>query len=133
MKKLMVCILFVLCIGLDFSTAFAGDCYSDMVVRRWVEERDRAEEQVVQAWAKGASPEQFAPGVAIILSNEFYICSKCRDDSEFLKQKLHILNKGTDAKVETVPAMILEQLIGDQILSPYRQFPAGRRKGVAKR
>ena len=82
MKRLMVCVLFVLCIGLDFSTALAGDCYSDMVVRRWIEERDKAEERVVQAWAKGASPEQFASGVAIILSNEFYICSKCRDDSE---------------------------------------------------
>ena len=133
MKKLIVYVLVVSCIGLNLSVAFAGDCYSDMVVRRWVEERDRAEERVVQAWAKGASSEQFAPGVAIILSNEFYICSKCRDDREFLKQKLHILNKGTDAKVETVPAMILEQLIGEQILSPWRQFPSDRRKGVAKR
>ena len=133
MKRLMVCVLFVLCMGLNLSTALAGDCYSDMVVRRWIEERDRAEERVVQAWAKGASPEQFAPGVAIILSNEFYICSKCRDDSDFLKQKLHVLNKGTDAKVETVPAMILEQLIGNQMLSPWRQFRSGRRKGVAER
>ncbi len=133
MKRLMICVFFVLCMGLNLSTALAGDCYSDMVVRRWVEERDNAEKRVVQAWAKGASPEQFASGVAIILSNEFYICSKCRDDSKFLKQKLHILNKGTNAKVETVPAMILEQLIGDKILSPWRQFPANRRKGVAKR
>ena len=133
MKRLMVCVLFILCMGLNLSAALAGECYSDLVVRRWIEERDRAEERVLQAWAKGASPEQFAPGVAIILSNEFYICSKCRNDSEFLKQKLHILNKGTDAKVETVPAMILEQLIGDQILSPWRQFSSGNRKGVTER
>lgn len=99
MKKLIVCVLFVSCIGLNLSIAFAGDCYLDMVVRRWIEERDSAEERVVQAWAKGASPEQFASGVAIILSNEFYICSQCRDDSKFLKQKLHILNKGSDAKL----------------------------------
>ena len=132
MKRLMVCVLFVLCMGLNLSTALAGDCYSDMVVRRWIEERDRAEERVVQAWAKGALPEEFASEVAVILSNEFYVCSKCRDEDDFLKENLHILNKGSDPKVETVPATILERLVGQEILSPWRQFPANKRKGVAR-
>ena len=129
MKKLMVCVLFLSGMALNLSTALAGDCYSDMVVRRWIEERDRAEERVVQVWAKGASPEEFASEVAVILSNEFYVCSKCRDENDFL----HILNKGSDPKVETVPATILERLVGQEILSPWRQFPSDRRKGVAKR
>ena len=132
MKKLMICVLFLSGMALSVSNATAGDCYSDMVVKRWVQERDRAEERVVQAWAKGASPADFAPDVAVIISNEFYVCSQCREQNDFLKENLDILNKGSNPKVETVPAMILEHLVGQQILSPWRQFPADKRKGVTR-
>lgn len=133
MKRLAICVLFLAGMALSVSSAKAGDCYSDMVVKRWIQERDRAEERVVQAWAKGASPADFAPDVAVIISNEFYVCSQCRSQNDFLKKNLNVLNKGSNPKVETVPAMMLEELIGQQILSPWRQFPSDKSKGVARR
>ena len=132
MKRLMICVLFLSGMALSVSNTIAGDCYSDMVVKRWIQERDRAAERVVQAWAKGGSPADFAPDVAVIISNEFYVCSQCRGQNDFLRENLNILNNGSNPKVETVPAMILEHLIGQQILSPWRQFPADKRKGVAR-
>ena len=133
MKKLMVCVAFLSVITFGGSAAIAGNCYSDSVVKGWIEERDRAEEYVVQVWARGGSPEQFASEVAVILSNELYMCSKCRDEGEFLKTNLHILGKGSDPKVETVPGMILERLVGHEMLSPWKQFPSEKRKGVAEK
>jgi len=133
MKKLMVCVAFLSVITFGGSVAIAGSCYSDKVVKGWIEERDRAEEYVVQAWARGAAPEQVASQVAVILSNEIYMCSKCRDERNFLKSNLHILGKGSDPKVETVPGMILERLVGYEILSPRIQFPSNKRKGVAEK
>jgi hypothetical protein len=132
MKRLMICILFLASMALSVSNTIAGDCYSDTVVKRWIQERDRAAERVVQAWAKGASPGDFAQDVAVIISNEFYVCSTCRDQNNFLSENLNILNNGSSPKVETVPAMILEHLVGEKILSPWRQFPADKRKGVAR-
>jgi len=128
MKKLMVCVVVLLVVTFGGSAAIAGSCYSDTVVKGWIEERDMAEEYVVQVWAKGGSPEQFASEVAVILSNELYMCSKCRDEGEFLKTNLHILGKGSEPKVETVPGMILERLVGYEMLSPRIQFPSNKRK-----
>jgi len=133
MKRLIVCFIFLSAMVLNVSSAVAGDCYSDLVVKRWIDERDRAEQHVVQVWAKGASPEEFAPEVAVILSNELYVCSKCRGESEFLERNLHILNKGSNPRVETVPALVIEHLVGHQILSPWNQFPSSRRREVSKR
>jgi len=133
MKKLIGFGVFLVVIALSGSAAIAGSCYSDTVVKGWIEERDRAEECLVQAWARGASPEQFASRVAVILSNELYVSSKCRDEGEFLKTNLHILGKGSDPKVETVPGMILERLVGYEMLSPWKQFPSYKKKEAAKR
>ena len=133
MKTLIVCFFALWVVILDVSVAVSGDCYSDTIVKRWLEERDRAEEHVVQVWAKGASPEEFAPEVAVILSNEFYVCSKCRDQEDFLKGNLHVLGRGSNPKVETVPGMILEHLVGREMLSPWSQFPSDRRREVTKR
>ena len=133
MKRSIICFILVSAMVLNVSTAMAGDCNSDLVVKRWIEERDKAEKHIVQIWAQGASPEEFASEVAVILSNEFYVCSKCRNESDFLERNLHILNKGSNPKVETVPAMILEHLIGHQILSPWNQFPSSRRKEVGEK
>jgi len=133
MKKLMVCVAFLSVMTFGGSAAIAGSCFSDSVVKGWIEERDRAEEYVVQVWARGGSPEQFASEVAVILSNELYMCSKCRDEGEFLKTNLHILGKGSDPKVETVPGMILERLVGREMLSPWKQFPTDKKKEAAKR
>lgn len=132
MKNIMVCIAIIGAILATPVMSSAGECYTDRVVKRWIEDRDRAEERVVQMWARGASPEEFASDVAVILSNEFYICSKCRENCGFLEQNLHLLNNGTAPKIEAVPAILLERLIGIKILSPWRQFPSEKRKGVAK-
>lgn len=129
MKKTMVSLLVLLGVILTISQASAGSCYSDSIVMGWIAERDRAERTVIQAWAKGASPQDLAPDIALLLSNEFYICSKCRDNTQFLKNHLHILNNGSSPKVETVPAMILERLIGYPILSPHLQFAHDNREG----
>lgn len=128
MKRLIGFVVFLVAITLSGSAAIAGSCYSDTVVKGWIEERDRAEEYVVQVWAKGGSPEQFASEVAVILSNELYMSSKCREEGEWLKTNLHILGKGSDPKVETVPGMILERLVGHEMLSPRIQFPSNKRK-----
>lgn len=133
MKRLIVCVFALWAVILDVSVAISEDCWSDTVVKMWLEERDTAEEHVVQIWAKGASPEEFAPEVAVILSNEFYVCSKCRDQEDFLKRNLHVLGRGSDPKVETVPGMILEHSVGREILSPWSQFPSDRRREVTKR
>jgi hypothetical protein len=105
----------------------AADCYSDFVVKGWLEERDRAEKRVVQAWAKGASSEELASDIAIILANELYLCSTCRNQVDFLEEHLHVLNNGDSPAVDTVPARILETFVGGEFLSPWRQFPKGRR------
>ena len=127
MKRLIGFVVFLVAIALSGSAAIAGSCYSDTVVKGWIEERDRAEEYVVQVWAKGGSPEQFASEVAVILSNELYMCSKCREEGEWLKANLHILGKGPDPKLETVPGIILERLVGYEILSPWIQFSSNKR------
>lgn len=129
MKKLMVCVVVLWVVTFGGSVAIAGSCYSDKVVKGWIEERNRAEEYVVQVWARGASPEQFESQVAVIVSNELYMCSKCREEGEreWLKTNLHILGKSSDPKVETVPGMILERLVGYEMLSPRIQFPSNKR------
>ena len=120
-KHILVTVLLVLT-GF-WGTALAGSCYSDRVVKGWLTERDRSEERVVQLWARGASPDEFAPHVAVILANELYICSQCRDEKEFLEQNVHILGKASEPKVENVPGMILERFMGYDILSPKKLSP----------
>ena len=133
MKKIIFCSFVLWIMIFRFAGASAGDCYSDTVVKRWIEERDRAAEKVVQDWARGASPDEFAPGVAVIIADELFVCSQCRDQKNFLKEKIYILKGGSHPKVENVPGMILEHLVGSDLLSPWRQFPSDRRKVVRKR
>lgn len=133
MKKLIIYVFFLLAVISNASTLMAGNCYSDTIVKRWIEERDRMEEHVVQVWAKGANPEEYASEVAVISANELYIISKCREENEFLKNNLHILGKSSEPNVETVPAMILERLVGHDILSPWKQFPLNKRREVTQK
>ena len=132
MKKLCVYAVFLVVVFSGLSSAFAGSCRSDTVVKRWIEERDKIAVHIVQAWAGGTDPKELASEIAVVLSNEFYICSKCRNEIDFLKTNLRILNGRSSPKVETIPAVILEQLIGYPVLSPWTQFPARKRdkKGV---
>ena len=126
MKKLMISLLFFLILAFG-SSAFGESCYVDSTVRQWLEERDRAAEHMVQAWAQGAPLEDLAADVAVIISNEIYVSSMCRDSKDFQKEHLLIANAGPNPKVATLPAVILERLVGYQILSPRKQFPGERR------
>lgn len=132
MKRFTVCMM---CLGpiLMFTfTAQAGNCYSDSVVRRWVEESNQAAESVLQQWAQGRPPQDFAPAVAVILANEFYIFSHCREQADFVKSHVYIVNTGNNPKVETVPAVILERALGYDILSPRAQVRPEAGKGIKK-
>ena len=133
MKKIWFLITVLIFAGCIVSSVYAGSCFSDTIVKRWLEERDRAAERVVQMWARGDLPGVFASQVAVILSNEIYLCSKCREDNDFLKNNLYILNKGSQPTVETVPGILIEQLIGIDLLSPWNQFPNFKRKEVTER
>lgn len=127
MKKLCVYAVILVVAFSGVSFAFAGSCQSDTVVKRWIEERDRKAVHIVRAWAGGTTPRELASEIAVILSNEFYMCSKCRNEIDFLKTNLRILNGGSSPKMETIPAVILEQLMGYPVLSPWTQFPARKR------
>jgi len=71
--------------------------------------------------------------VAVILSNEFYIFSQCREQPDFLETRIYVINEGPEPKVETVPAIIIEHLVGKDILSPWNQFPSNYREGMVKK
>ena len=105
------------------SIAAASSCHTDRIVARWIEERNELSIQVIQEWAKGASVDDLSPAIATIISNELLTCSKCRNDTDFVQKKLILLNSKTEPRVETVPAIILEHYLGNDILSPHRQFP----------
>jgi len=132
MKSLMIFLVYLLISISTVSAVIAGSCYSDPIVKRWIEEIDHAAENVVQQWAQGSSPEKFVSDVAVIISNEFYVFSQCREEPKFLETHILFLNKGSDPRVETVPAMILEHLFGYDILSPWSQFPSGKREVKVK-
>ena len=128
MKKSMICVVFLWVMAFGGSAAIAGSCHSDRIVKGWIEERDRAEEHVVQAWARGASPEEYTSELAEIISSELYMGSKCREEGGWLKTNLHILGKASNPKVEMVPGMIVERLLGYEILSPWKQFPSNKKE-----
>ena len=104
------------------SPGLAADCRHDPIVRDWIIERDQAEQDLLSDWAKGAPTERLASHVGIIVSSELFIGSKCRTEG-FLKQNLHFLGKDSDdLRVETLPCMILERILGKDILSPHKNF-----------
>lgn len=132
MKRVMIYVFFLWVMVFSAAAAMAGDCYTDTIVKRWIEERDEAAEHVVQAWIRGASVEEFASDVAVILSNELYVCSQCRDQRRFLEGNIYILKGKFHPKLETVPGSILERLVGRDLLSPWTQFPLAQKGGARK-
>ncbi len=70
----------------------------------------------------GMPVEDLASDIAVIFADEIYILSKCREQTDFLNTHVYVIN-GTDPQVETVPAIILEKVLGHDILSPWNQFP----------
>lgn len=133
MKRLLICLFLLQAAILGPAQAVAADCYSDGIVQRWLDERDRAAERVVQIWARGAPLEDLVSEVAVMLSNEIYVCSKCREQEGFLRENLILLGRGSEPKVETVPAIILERLLGTDLLSPRKEFPFAQKGMTVKR
>lgn len=100
------------------SPSMAADCRHDPIVRGQTVERDRAEQRLLSRWAKGAPNSELASQVGIIVSCELFIASMCRNEV-FLKQNLHFLGTGNeDLRVETLPCLILERVLGKDILLP---------------
>ena len=129
MKKLIGCGVLFCMMFIGFSVAMAGNCRTDAVAKRWVDERNRAEVLVLQSWARGETVDRYASQVALIFSDELYLCSACRNDGAFLKENLHVLGKGVDPTVETIPGMILERFLGKGFLSPRREYGANAEDG----
>ncbi len=132
MRNLIGCVVCFIMLFAGSLNALAGDCRTDSVSRRWVDERNRAEILVMQAWARGEKPDAYAEQVALILADELYLAGMCRDDGAFLKENLHILGKASDPTVATIPGMILEQFLGKGFLSPERDY-GSTVEGGAKR
>ena len=108
--------------------AVHASCYSDRIVSRWLEERDELAVGVVQSWAAGVPVEELSNDIAAIMANEVITCSKCSNDAEFLMKNLYILTGKTEPDVARVPAIILEHFLGNDLLSPYVQFPGNTTK-----
>lgn len=123
MKSKLICTTVVFLFLVVGSIANADNCTSNTIVKRWVTERDEVSLRLLQGWCKGQNPRESASDVALILSNELYICGKCRNDPDFLKSNLILLNTGARPKVETIPIIVLEKMLGYPILSPHRDFP----------
>lgn len=123
MKSKMIYAIIVTIILAAGSIAYAENCDSNTIVRRWITERDDVSLKLLQSWCKGQNPRESASDVALMLSNELYICGKCRNDPDFLKNNLILLNTGAQPKVETIPVILLERMLGYPILSPHRDFP----------
>ena len=133
MKRQSTALIIALITILWASAALAGNCYSDPVVKRWLQEREHAAERTVQLWAQGSSPEEFVSEVAVITSNELYVFSQCREQPDFLKTHVYVITGGNEPKVESVPAIILEHLVDEGMLSPWVQFPSDQRAEVIKK
>ena len=122
MKKLMMWTVWFCMFLVGVSVAMAGDCRTDAVARRWLDERNKAEVWILQSWARGDATDQYTSKIALILANELYLCSACRDDRTFLESNLHVLGKSTEPTVATMPGMILERFLGKGFLSPRKDY-----------
>ena len=69
----------------------------------------------------GAPEETFLPDIALILANELYLASYCRNNVAFLEKRLHVISQESSPEIKTIPSMIFERTIGYPVLSPYGQ------------
>lgn len=126
MKRFIAALMLIVAGMVMVSLAEAGNCYTDTMVNRWLAEKQRAEQATVSRWVQGAAPEEFVSAVAEIVANELYIFSQCRDQPDYVQRHVYVTSGGAAPRVETVPAVILEHLLGEALLSPWRQFPADK-------
>lgn len=99
-----------------------SNCSNDPIVQKWILERNTAEKHVIQAWAKGKPEESYLSDIALIISNELYLCSFCRNNETFLHNHLHVISTESDPQIEHVPGIILERIVGYPVLSVPRQY-----------
>ena len=128
MKRLFIIIICLLSFTTAAMPARAGSCESDPIVKHWLKEKEEAATNVVQKWARGLAFDLIAAEIAVLISNEINLFSQCREESEYINRSIYILNQAGNSGVEAVPAIILERIIGENLLSPRRQFPDQKEK-----
>ena len=108
---LMVKVIFLIVTAGLMTANLAMGCDNDPLVRRWVQEQDRAAVRMLQSWAAGASMDELAEDTAVIIGNTVYIQARCRDDVVFLKRTLLLFDAGPNLCIEVLPSIILEKKI----------------------
>ncbi len=105
----------------------ACNCDTDPLVQRWIKEKNNAAITIVKGWVRNVPLNELAAQGAVILSNQIYILSRCKDDEHFLKNNL-FLDKGTNSQggLELLPALIIEKMTGQDFFSPCALFENAR-------
>ena len=121
MKKIIISFLAVLVLYplWPVHKVLAQSCWSNLLVKEWIKERNRMELSILRKWIKGAGTDELASDIARLLYVEFKIATTCRKNPKFLQKHLHLLNsQGVQPDVESVPGILLEKVIGRPVLSP---------------
>lgn len=117
--------LFLICfVAISSGIASDGNCRNNPIVQTWINERDELALDMVKKWISGEGKEVTAPLLALIWTKEMNVAAKCRHDVDFLKQ--YSLFNGADLprlSLDTTPTFLLHKLLGNDYLSPSRQFP----------
>jgi hypothetical protein len=99
------------------------NCHTDELVQRWVKEKNTAAVTIARKWVRNAPMDDLATHGAVILSNQIYILSKCKDDEAFLKKNLFQDNDTNgQGGLELLPAQIIEKMTGQDFFSPVSLF-----------
>jgi len=126
MNKVIVSVM----LGMVFLTApayGADSCEYNSIVQGWIVERDREALNLVRAWLSGEPKETLAPFVGLVWTSETKITALCRNETDFLDRHCMLYGNLTfPLTVDTVPPLLFERLVKDDILSPGRQY---RKKG----
>lgn len=129
----MVIVLVALGMVLLTTPAFgAGSCKHDPIVKGWIAERDKNALQLVRVWISGEPEEIIAPLVGLVWANETNIAALCRKETGFLERHRLLFGElNFPLTVDTVPPLVFQRLIQDEVLSPERQYKQ-KNKGVRR-
>lgn len=118
MRKIAILVVLLMMVGAGLSWADS----TDPIVQRWVQQRDRKAVELVQQWASGVRTEDLVSLLAEIWALETYTLAMCRRESDWLAEHLIFVGKENGVSVETAPATILEFILEDDLLNPWRLF-----------
>jgi len=122
MKKVIVSVMLGM-ILLNATAYGASSCEYNTIVQGWIAERDRDALRLTRAWLSGEHKETLAPLVGLVLEAEIKVSSICRNEVDFLERNRLLYGKLTyPLTVDTVPPHVFQRIIGDDMLSPERQY-----------